>query len=130
MNLRLSAALSAVVIVLAGSGAAAINSAVLDNRGPLQSETAGLGVIAPSARPDVALNAEPTVEPSQPTNSAEPQPTDEPSSNPTVVPSGSPTPSSNFVCNDEEDDDEDDELEDESDESADEDFDEDNCGDD
>ena len=130
MNLRLSAALSAVVIVLAGSGAAAINFAVLDSRPPLQSETVGLGAIAPSARPDVTQDSVQVIQPTQPTNSSEPQPTNEPITNPSIAPTNSPTPVSTFDCKDDEDESEDIEGDDDYESELDDDFDEDNCGDD
>jgi hypothetical protein len=128
MNLRLSTALSAIVIVVAGSGAAAINFAVLDKHGPEKTDEIKLGVIAPAANPSATLepfDVTPSDE-SSPSTSAEP--TEEPDDDVTPSTSASASPTTNFDCKDEEDDnDEDDES---TDGESDDDFDDDNCGDD
>lgn len=134
MNLRLSTALSAIVIVVAGSGAAAINFAMLDKQGPEKTDEIGLGVIAPSANPSETLEPYDLLPDDQSSSSPSAQPTVEPSDDdsPSSMPSASST--SSFDCNDEEDDDdeddddEDDELDSEG--ESDDDFDDDNCGDD
>ena len=128
MNLRLSSALSAIVIVVAGSGAAAINFAVLENHGPEKTNEIGLGVIAPSADPTASLdslNNQPNAEPS---STSDGDSVDSPSDDDSPSNVIAPTPSATFSCNDVEDDDDEDDVSDDG--ESDDDFDDDNCGDD
>ena len=130
MNLRLSSALSAIVIVVAGSGAAAINFAVLDNHGPEKTNEIGLGVIAPAADPTSTLAPSDGSPSANPSSTSDDEPTDSPSGSISPSTGANPVPSSTFKCNDVEDDDEDDEDEDSEDDESEDDFDDDNCGDD
>lgn len=128
MNLRLSTALSAIVIVVAGSGAAAINLAVLDKHGPAKTDEIGLGVIAPSANPSATLEPFDVTPSEEPSSSPSLNPNEEPDDDASPSTSASASSTANFDCKDAEDDnDEDDES---SDGESDDDFDDDNCGDD
>lgn len=129
MNLRLSSALSAIVIVVAGSGAAAINFAVLDNHGPEKTSEIGLGVIAPAADPTSTFDPSDNSAIPDPDSTSGDNPIDSPSSSASPSATSAPTPSATFTCNDAEDDDDDDDDETD-DEESDDDFDDDNCGDD